>query len=144
MGEANFKSERAVVEEEYRQRVLASPYGRFFKRAGAGRVPLHPYKRPTIGSIEDLEAASLADVVAFHATHYRPDNATLVVAGDFDQKQLDAWVDKYFGAIARPGAPLPRAERDRSRPGPADRADHVTGADRAAARRGLWSGSRHP
>jgi zinc protease len=47
-------------------------------------------------------------VKAFHATFYRPDNATLVVAGDFDQKQLDAWVDKYFGRIAKPNQPLPR------------------------------------
>ena len=45
---------------------------------------------------------------AFHSTYYRPDNATLVVAGDFDQKQLDEWVDKYFATIPRPAAALPR------------------------------------
>jgi zinc protease len=106
--EANFKSERAVVEEEYRQRVLATPYGRFFNGIPAVSYLEHPYKRPGIGSIEDLEASSLADVVAFHARHYRPDNATLIVAGDFDQKQLDGWIDKYFGAVPKPGAPLPR------------------------------------
>jgi zinc protease len=64
--------------------------------------------RPTIGSIEDLDAASLKDVQDFHATYYRPDNATLVVVGDFDPKQLDAWVDKYFGPIAKPDRVLPR------------------------------------
>jgi len=105
--EANFKSERAVVEEEYRQRVLAAPYGRLFNAFSSASYLEHPYKRPGIGSIEDLEAATLADVVAFHARHYRPDNATLVVVGDFEQKQLDAWIDKYFGPLPRPAAPLP-------------------------------------
>jgi len=106
--EANFVSERAVVEEEYRQRVLASPYGRFANAIPQAAYQVHPYKRPSIGSIADLEAATLADVVAFHASHYRPDNATLVVAGDFDPKQLDAWVDKYFSRVPRPTAPLAR------------------------------------
>jgi zinc protease len=46
----------------------------------------------------------------FHSTFYRPDNATLVVVGDFDPKQLDAWVDKYFGVITKPSAPLPRVQ----------------------------------
>ncbi|HSC64552.1 MAG TPA: pitrilysin family protein [Caldimonas sp.] len=108
--EANFKSERAVVEEEYRQRVLAAPYGRFFRAFSSASYLEHPYKRPGIGSIEDLEAATVADVVEFHARHYRPDNATLVVVGDFEQKQVDAWIDKYFGPVPRPAAPLPRFE----------------------------------
>jgi zinc protease len=108
--DANFKSERDVVKEEYRQSVLAPPYGRFEYLLQQKSFTAHPYQRPTIGSIEDLDAASLADVQAFHATFYRPDNATLVVVGDFDQKQLDAWVDKYFGPIAKPNAPLPRVQ----------------------------------
>src|SRR5436309_2310737 len=90
--EGNFKSERAVVEEEYRQRVLASPYGRFYNAIAPSSYLVHPYKRPGIGSIEDLEASTLSDVVSFHSTYYRPDNATLVVAGDFDAKQLLAEV----------------------------------------------------
>jgi zinc protease len=105
--EVNFQSERAVVEEEYRQRILASPYGRFFNAVASAPYLRHPYRRPTIGSIADLDAATLADVTAFHSTYYRPDNATLIVAGDFDPKQLDAWVDKYFGPIAKPSTPLP-------------------------------------
>ena len=106
--EANFISERAVVEEEFRERVLTSPYGRLGNAMSSSSYLVHPYKRPSIGSIDDLEAASLADVAAFHSTYYRPDNATLVVAGDFDPKQLDDWVDKYFGAVPRPAAALPR------------------------------------
>ncbi len=106
--EKNFKSERAVVEEEYRQSVLANPYGKFFNSIDPHSYAVHPYQRPTIGSIEDLEAASLQNVIAFHNTFYRPDNATLIVAGDFDPKQLDAWVDQYFGWIPRPAAPIPQ------------------------------------
>lgn len=104
----NFKSERDVVKEEFRQRVLAPPYGRLFYLIEQRSFAKHPYQRPGIGSIEDLDAASLEDVREFHATFYRPDNVTLVVVGDFDQKQLDAWVDKYFGPIPKPNRPLPR------------------------------------
>lgn len=106
--DANFKSERDVVKEEYRESVLAPPYGRFEFLLQQRSYLAHPYMRPTIGSIEDLDAASLKDVQDFHATYYRPDNATLVVVGDFDPKQLDAWVDKYFGPIAKPDRVLPR------------------------------------
>jgi len=106
--DANFKSERDVVKEEYRQSVLAPPYGRAFYLLQSKSFQEHPYKRPTIGSIEDLDAASLKDVQEFHSTYYRPDNATLVVVGDFDPKQLDGWVDKYLGPIAKPSRPLPR------------------------------------
>ena len=108
--DANFKSERDVVKEEYRQSVLAPPYGRFQYFLQQKSFVEHPYKRPTIGSIEDLDAASLKDVQEFHSTYYRPDNATLVVVGDFDQKQLDGWIDKYFSSIAKPSRPLPRVQ----------------------------------
>jgi zinc protease len=108
--DANFKSERDVVKEEYRQGVLAPPYGRFQYLLQQKSFLEHPYKRPTIGSIEDLDAASLQDVQEFHATYYRPDNATLVVVGDFDPKQLDTWIDKYFVPIAKPSKPLPRVQ----------------------------------
>jgi zinc protease len=106
--EPNFKSERSVVEEEYRQSYLAPPYGMLEYLIEQQSFTTHPYKRPTIGSIEDLEAASLENVRAFHNTYYRPDNATLLVVGDFDQKQLDSWVDKYMGRIPKPAIPLPR------------------------------------
>jgi zinc protease len=106
---ANFKSERAVVEEELRQRVLASPYGRLF----ALDIPeatyrVHPYHRPGIGSIDDLEASTIDDVRAFHQAYYRPDNAALIVVGNFDPAKLDAWVAKYFGPLKHPAAPIRR------------------------------------
>jgi zinc protease len=108
--DANFKSERDVVKEEFRLRILAPPYGQFFYFMEQKSFAEHPYKRPGIGSIADLDAASLADVVQFHSTYYRPDNATLVIVGDFDPKQVDAWVDKYFASIPKPDRPLPRVD----------------------------------
>ncbi|HEV2915963.1 MAG TPA: pitrilysin family protein [Pyrinomonadaceae bacterium] len=106
--EPNFKSERAVVQEEFRQNYAAPPYGKLSLLVEQKSWTTHPYKRPGIGNIEELDAATIENVRAFHATYYRPDNATLIVAGDFDQKQLDAWVDKYFGRIPKPNTPLPR------------------------------------
>jgi zinc protease len=106
--EKNFKSERDVVKEEFRTRILAPPYGRLFYSIDKNSFTTHPYRRPGIGSIEELDAASLEDVRAFHKTFYRPDNATLVVVGDFDQRQLDAWVDKYFVRVAKPSGAVPR------------------------------------
>ncbi|MDQ5845819.1 MAG: insulinase family protein [Acidobacteriota bacterium] len=106
--EPNFKSERSVVQEEFRQGVLAPPYGMLEYLIEQQSFVVHPYKRSTIGSIEDLDAASLENVRAFHSTYYRPDNATLIVVGDFEPKQFDAWVDKYFGGLAKPALPLPR------------------------------------
>ena len=107
--EASFKSERDVVKEELRQSVLANPYGRLLSLyLPEASFTVHPYRRPVIGSIEDLDSASLTDVRAFHATYYRPDNASLIVVGNFDQAQLDQWVDRYFGPIKRSEQPIPR------------------------------------
>lgn len=61
-----------------------------------------------IGSIEDLNRATLADVRRFHATYYRPDNAVLVVAGGFDAAQFERWVDRYFAPLKQPATPIPR------------------------------------
>jgi zinc protease len=100
VNEESFASERDVVKEELRQRVLASPYGRlFYLYLNQANFAVHPYGRPGIGSIEDLDAATVEDVRAFHATYYRPDNAVLVVSGNFNQADLDRWVDEYFGDI---------------------------------------------
>jgi zinc protease len=119
--EADFKSERQVVEEELRQRVLAAPYGRLFSLyLPQATYATHPYHRPGIGSIEELDAATLDDVRAFHEAYYRPDNAALIVVGNFDEAQLNAWVDKYFGSLKNPAAPIKRVtavEPRRTKPG---------------------------
>jgi zinc protease len=108
--EGNFTSERAVVQEEFRQNYVAPPYGKLRLLIEQKSFTTHPYRRPGIGNIEELAAASIEDVRQFHSTYYRPDNATLVIVGDFDQKQLDAWVDKYFARIPKPNKPLPRVQ----------------------------------
>ena len=105
--DAVFKSERDVVKEELRQSVLSNPYGRFFSlNIPKASYTTHPYKRPGIGSIEELDAATVDDVRAFHAAYYRPDNAALVVVGNFDDAQLNAWIDQYFSPLKTPAAPI--------------------------------------
>ncbi|MCC7309078.1 MAG: insulinase family protein [Acidobacteria bacterium] len=106
--EKNFASEREVVKEEYRQGVLAPPYGKLYWLLDDLTFQKHPYKRGVIGNLDELSAATRADAEAFYKTYYRPDNAVLIVVGDFDQKQLDAWVDKYFGRIPKPTGKIPR------------------------------------
>lgn len=107
--EASLISETSVVQEEYRQRVLAEPYGRLFSLYLPRELyRTHPYRRPAIGALEDLSASTVEDVRRFHATYYRPDNAVLVVAGDFDPAQADRWIDHYFGGLQRPEVGIPR------------------------------------
>lgn len=106
---ANFNSERDVVKEEFRQRILANPYGMLFGQyLESLSFTTHPYKRPGIGNLDELSAATPADANEFYKTFYRPDNAVLIVVGDFDQKQFDTWTDKYFGRIAKPSGYIPR------------------------------------
>ena len=106
--EENFKSERKVVQEEYRQGVLDPPYGRLYWLLDDITFQKHPYRRGVIGDLDQLEAATRADAEKFYKEYYRPDNAVLVVVGDFDQKQFDGWVDKYFGKIPKPAGAIAR------------------------------------
>src|SRR5436305_11352002 len=104
----NFKSERDVVKEEYRQRIAANPYGEFSLAIDRKSFAAHPYKRPTIGNIAELDASQLPEVKAFHSTFYRPDNATLVVVGDIKPAELETWTKKYSGTIPKPSENIPR------------------------------------
>jgi zinc protease len=106
--EEHFHTERDVVIGEYDQRILAEPYGMLDELVNREAFAMHPYRRGVIGDPENLRAATLDDVVAFHRTFYRPDNAVLVVVGDFDPAQANAWIDKYFGRVPKPDAPIPR------------------------------------
>src|ERR1051325_10266212 len=106
--DANFGSERDVVKEEFRQRILANPYGEFYLDIDKKSFAVHPYKRPGIGNIAELDASKISEVRAFHSTFYRPDNATLVVVGDFKQDELDGWIKEYFGKITKPTEKIPR------------------------------------
>jgi len=112
LNDANFNSERDVVKEEYRQRILANPYGEFSLAIDQKSFAVHPYKRPSIGNIAELDAAQLPEVKAFHSTFYRPDNATLIVVGDFKATDLETWTKKYFVAT------IPRGRQRRFRASP--------------------------
>lgn len=116
-----FESERGVVKEELRTRVLAPPYG-ILSRFVLPEVgfDLLPQRRPGIGSIADLDSATLDDARAFHQAYYGPDTATLIVAGNFDPENLRALVDRYFADIPRRAAPVdvavPQREPGRTAP----------------------------
>ncbi len=104
----NFINERQVVKEERRMRVDNQPYGRLNEIIYEQAFTTHPYKHPTIGSMEDLEAASIDDVREFYKTYYVPENATLVIVGDFDTAQAKTIVNQYFGRVAKAEHPVPR------------------------------------
>lgn len=106
--QAHFVTEREVVIGEYDQRILAEPYGMLDEIVNREAYTAHPYKRGVIGDPENLNAATLDDVVSFHATYYRPDNAVLVVVGDLELDQTNAWIDMYFGPIPKPAGSVPR------------------------------------
>jgi zinc protease len=103
-----FAAERDVVKEELRGDA-ARPYDSLFRiDVPAASYTTSSYARSPIGSIADLDAATVDDVRAFHALYYRPDNAVLVASGNFDPDQLNRWVDKYFAPLAKPAWPVPR------------------------------------
>src|SRR6185436_17967172 len=103
-----FTNERDVVKEERRMRVDNQPYGRLNEIIYDQAFTVHPYKHATIGSMEDLEAASVDDVRDFYQTYYVPANATLVLVGDFDSAQALQLVSQYVGRVPKADRPVPR------------------------------------
>lgn len=103
-----FKTEREVVKEERRTRFDNQPYGRLSEIIYDQAFTVHPYKHMTIGSMKDLEAASIDDVRDFFRTYYVPNNATIVMAGDFDTKEALGLVTQYLGRVPASGKPVPR------------------------------------
>lgn len=103
-----FNYERLVVKEERRQRIDNQPYGRLPEIIYGQAFTVHPYKHPTIGSMEDLEAASVNDVRDFYRTYYVPNNATIAIAGDVDPTLAVDLATEYFGRIPRSASPVPR------------------------------------
>ncbi|MGC8635038.1 MAG: M16 family metallopeptidase [Candidatus Limnocylindrales bacterium] len=103
----NLDNQRDVVKNEKRQSYDNRPYGSFFERLLAAVMPeQHPYHHTPIGSMEDLDAASLEDVRAFFRTYYAPDNAVLAIAGDVEPEEALETVRRYFGPIPpSPGIP---------------------------------------
>lgn len=102
--------QRGVVMNERRQSYENRPYGRAFLTLAELLYPkTHPYSWPTIGSMEDLAAATHHDVVEFFKTYYTPNNASLVIAGDIDPSAARALVEKWFAEIPRGPEPPPIA-----------------------------------
>jgi zinc protease len=108
ISESTFVNEREVVKEERRMRVDNQPYGRLNEIIYDHAFKVHPYKHPTIGSLADLEAASIEDVRDFYQTFYVPENATLTMVGDFETANAKALVQQYFGRVPKAAKPVPR------------------------------------
>ncbi len=109
--EEAFENQRKVVQEEYRMRVDSAPFVKgYFRLMELAYEGYHPYAHPAIGSMQELDAAKLEWVQAFHKRWYGPNNAVLVVAGDIDAEQAKTLIHKYFDgvpAIATPSKDLP-------------------------------------
>jgi zinc protease len=107
MTQQKLDTQRDVVKNERRWSMDNQPYGSWWEKLPAlSFPPEHPFHHSLIGSMADLDAASLDDVKHFFETYYTPDNAVLTVAGDFDPAQARRWVEQHFGAI-KPGKGRP-------------------------------------
>jgi len=96
-------TQQEVVKEEKRLSYDNRPYGQLITKVGEGLFQKHPYKDPNIGYMKDLDAATLADVLAYNEKYYTPNNAVLVVAGDIDISETKKMVMDYFGPIPKGG-----------------------------------------
>jgi predicted Zn-dependent peptidase len=99
INEKVFNNERQVVEEERRLRFDNPPYGTVVETLYDSAYTVHPYRHMTIGSMEDLNRASIADIQDFYDTYYVPSNATLLIVGDVDWRQAAIDVQKYLGEV---------------------------------------------
>ena len=110
MTQEKLDKQRDVVLNERRESYENQPYGKIWLEMPRILYPeSHPYGHPVIGSVEDIKAATLENVIDFFNTYYVPANATLVVGGDFDKANARALIEKYFGAIPKKPKPAPVA-----------------------------------
>ena len=100
-------TQKQVIKEEKNSRYDNQPYGKIIEAVKKNLFINHPYRWTTIGSTEHLNSAKLEDFKAFNEKFYVPNNAVLVVAGDFEQKQAKEWIQNYFGSIKK-GAAIKR------------------------------------
>jgi len=100
--------QREVVKEERRQRIENQPYGSIGVKIFEKSFREHPYRWPTIGYMEDLNAASEEDYIHFYETFYVPNNAILSIAGDIDMEETRELVEKFFGSIPKGTGEIPR------------------------------------
>jgi zinc protease len=95
----NFKREREVVKEERRMRIDNAPYGNGFLMLDTLHTDYKPYRHTVIGTMDDLNAATAADVISFYKQYYVPNNATIVLAGDITVDQAKKFANEYFADI---------------------------------------------
>lgn len=100
-------TQNEVVKEERRLSYDNAPYGQLIFRVSENLFTQHPYKDPNIGYMKDLDAASLEEFLAYRNKYYQPNNAVLVVAGDFDRNEVKRMIHDYFASIPK-GEPLQR------------------------------------
>jgi predicted Zn-dependent peptidase len=111
MTQQKLDTQRDVVQNERRWSMDNQPYGTWWERLPALAFSVgHPFHHSLIGSMTDLEAASLEDIGHFFATYYTPDNAVLSIAGDFDPSEARAMVERHFGPIPRGAGKPPLAD----------------------------------
>ncbi len=101
IGQEGVDTQNEVVKEEKRLRVDNQPYGRFLENVKLHIFKKHPYRGTTIGKMEHLDAATLEEFQAFNKKFYVPNNATLVVAGDINKKEVKKMIQDYFGTIPK-------------------------------------------
>jgi zinc protease len=107
INEIGVKTQNEVVKEEKRLRYDNRPYGQLIPEVKKRMFKNHPYRWTTIGAMEHLDAAKLEEFQAFNKKFYIPNNAVLIVAGDFKKEQAKEWIQKYFSIIPK-GAPIVR------------------------------------
>jgi predicted Zn-dependent peptidase len=104
-------TQNEVVKEEKRLRVDNQPYGNLIAEVKRNMFTNHPYRWATIGSMDHLDAATLKEFQDFNKKFYIPNNAVLVVAGQFEPAQAKEWIQKYFGVIQK-GTPITRTKAE--------------------------------
>ena len=110
INEIGVSTQNSVVKEEKNQRIDNAPYGRIMYRSAINPYLFkkHPYSGTVIGKVEHLDAASLEEFIAFKKKFYNPNNAVLVVAGDFDTVPTKEWIEQYFATIPNTGDAIQR------------------------------------
>jgi predicted Zn-dependent peptidase len=101
-------TQKGVVVEEKKQRIDNQPYASFMGELGKRIFKEHPYRWQTIGDEQHIQNATFDDINNFYKTYYVPNNAALVIAGDFDETQTRGWIEKYFGTIPAGTRPFNR------------------------------------
>lgn len=104
------ETQRKVVQEEKKQSFDNRPYGQLTNVVFENAYTKHPYRWSPIGKEQYIDQAKYSEFMDFYKTFYVPDNAVLVIAGDFDPAQAKQWVEKYYGSIPKGTKPIPRPD----------------------------------